>query len=71
MIPHVLDKLRLETLGLVDMQIEKIADAGGYVRWATVPPLLQHVGATSSKGYGFDDNARRIWSFRYEKYPYD
>ncbi|OAP65657.1 hypothetical protein AYL99_01629 [Fonsecaea erecta] len=70
-VPHVLDKLRIETKGLVDMQIEKIADAGGFVRWAIVPPVLQHMGATSSKGYGFDDNARRIWSFRFEEYPYD
>jgi hypothetical protein len=70
MVPDVLDKLRVETKGLVDMQIEKIADVGGYVRWAVVPPILQHTGGTSSKGYGFDDNARRTWSFRFEQYPY-
>ncbi|KIW68940.1 hypothetical protein PV04_04851 [Phialophora macrospora] len=70
MIPKILDKLKLETKGLVDMQIEKIADAGGYMRWAVVPPMLQHIGAMSSKGYGFDDNARQIWSFRFEQYPY-
>ncbi|KIW57195.1 hypothetical protein PV05_05785 [Exophiala xenobiotica] len=70
MVPDVLDKLRIETKGLVDMQIEKIADAEGYVRWAVVPPILQHTGGTSSKGYGFDDNARRTWSFRFEQYPY-
>ncbi|KAK5308513.1 hypothetical protein LTR99_001489 [Exophiala xenobiotica] len=71
MVPDVLDKLRIETKGLVDMQIEKIADVGGYVRWAVVPPILQHTGGTSSKGHGFDDNARRTWSFRFEQYPYD
>jgi hypothetical protein len=71
MVPKVLDKLRIETKGLVDMQIEKIADAGGYVRWAIVPPILQHTGARSSKGYGFYDNARRTWSFRFEQYPYN
>ncbi|KAJ9609545.1 hypothetical protein H2200_005872 [Cladophialophora chaetospira] len=71
MVPHILDKLKLETKGLVDMQMEKIADAGKYIRWAVVPPLLQHIGATSSKGYGFDDNARQIWSFRYEQYRFD
>ncbi|OAL39562.1 hypothetical protein AYO20_00959 [Fonsecaea nubica] len=70
MVPVVLDKLRIETKGLVDMQMEKIADAGAYIRWAVVPPLVQHMGATSSKGYGFDDNARRIWSFRFEEYPF-
>jgi hypothetical protein len=70
MVPHVLDKLKLETKGLVDMQIEKIADVGGYIRWAVVPPILQHIGAMSSKGYGFDDNARQTWSFRFERYPY-
>ena len=70
MIPHVLDQLSIETKGLVDMQIEKIADAAGYVRWAIVPPLLQHIGGTSSKGYGFDDNAQQTWSFRYEQYSY-
>lgn len=69
-IPQILDQVRLETKGLVDMQIENVSDSGGFVRWATVPPLLQHVGATSSKGYGFDDNARQIWSFRYELYPH-
>jgi hypothetical protein len=66
-IPRVLDHLKLETRGLVDMQLEKIADTSNLVRWATVPPLLQHIGGTSSKGYGFDDNAREIWSFRYER----
>ncbi len=70
-VPLILDRLRAETQGLVDTEIEKIADAGGYVRWALVPPLLQHIGATSSKGYGFDDNARQIWSFRYEEYRHE
>ncbi|KAK6375676.1 hypothetical protein LTS17_007498 [Exophiala oligosperma] len=67
-VPLVTDQVRLETKGLVDMQIEKVANQNRYMRWAIVPPLLQHIGATSSKGYGFDDNARQIWNFRYESY---
>ncbi|KAL6243574.1 hypothetical protein RBB50_009567 [Rhinocladiella similis] len=67
-IPQVINQVRLETKGLVDMQIERVADQGQYMRWAVVPPLLQHIGATSSKGYGFDDIARQIWNFRYELY---
>ena len=68
-IPPLVQQMDLETRGLVDMMIEKIADRSGYVRWAVVPPLLQHIGTTSSKGYGFDVSAQRLWNFRYELYP--
>ncbi|KAL6236319.1 hypothetical protein BDW75DRAFT_229641 [Aspergillus navahoensis] len=37
--------------------------------WAVVPPLLQHIGSTSSKGYGFDNSASMVWNFRFEEYP--
>ncbi|KAI9933055.1 hypothetical protein ASPWEDRAFT_42810 [Aspergillus wentii DTO 134E9] len=60
----------LTTDWLVDMMVEKIADNEGWTRWAVVPSLLQHIGATSSKGYGFDDSARTLWNFRFEEYPY-
>jgi N-Acetylglucosaminyltransferase-IV (GnT-IV) conserved region len=68
-VPRLLAKTDLQTDWLVDMMIEQIADREGWVRWALVPPLLQHIGATSSKGYGFDDSARRLWNFRFEQYP--
>lgn len=69
-IPSFLDKTDLTTDWLVDMMIEKIANREGWTRWAVVPPLLQHIGATSSKGYGFDNSAKTIWNFRFEEYTY-
>ncbi|RDW65734.1 uncharacterized protein DSM5745_09473 [Aspergillus mulundensis] len=67
-IPRFLERTDLTTDWLVDMMIEKIADGEGWSRWAVVPPLLQHIGATSSKGYGFDNSASTIWNFRFEEY---
>lgn len=67
-IPRFLERTDLTTDWLVDMMVEKIADSQGWSRWAVVPPLLQHVGATSSKGYGFDNSASTIWNFRFEEY---
>ncbi|BCS27076.1 uncharacterized protein APUU_60124A [Aspergillus puulaauensis] len=67
-IPRFLDKTDLTTDWLVDMMVEQIADSQGWSRWVLVPPLLQHIGATSSKGYGFDDTASSIWNFRFEEY---
>ncbi|KAL4908492.1 hypothetical protein BDW74DRAFT_147518 [Aspergillus multicolor] len=67
-IPRFLERTDLTTDWLVDMMIETIADAEGWTRWAVVPPLLQHIGATSSKGYGFDNSASTIWNFRFEEY---
>ena len=68
LIPQLLERTDLETDWLVDMMIEQIADKEGWIRWVIVPALLQHLGATSSKGYGFDDSARRLWNFRFEEY---
>ena len=68
-IPSLLEHADLETDWLVDMMIEQIADREDWIRWAVVPSLLQHIGATSSKGYGFDDSARHLWNFRFEQYP--
>ncbi|KAL4963164.1 uncharacterized protein BDV14DRAFT_210154 [Aspergillus stella-maris] len=68
-VPQFLEHTDLTTDWLVDMMVEEIADAQGWSRWAVVLPLLQHIGATSSKGYGFDNSASTIWNFRFEKYP--
>ncbi|RMZ75820.1 hypothetical protein DV737_g5126, partial [Chaetothyriales sp. CBS 132003] len=65
-IPDFLARTDLTTDWLVDMMIEKIADQEGWTRWVTVPSLLQHIGATSSKGYGFDGAAKTLWNFRFE-----
>ena len=67
-IPPLLSHTDLQTDWLVDMMIEQIADREGWARWAVVPSLLQHIGVTSSKGYGFDDSARHLWNFRFEQY---
>jgi len=61
-----LEKADLVTDWLVDMMVEDIADEQGYVRWATVPALLQHIGTTSSKGWGFDNSAKTLWNFGFE-----
>ena len=50
-IPQVLDQMKVEMEVLVETQIEKLADAGDFVRWAIVPPLPQHIGAMSPKSY--------------------
>ena len=68
-IPQLLSHADLQTDWLVDMMIEQIADREGWARWAVVLSLLQHIGATSSKGYRFDDSAQQIWNFRFEEYP--
>lgn len=68
-IPTILSRSDLTTDWLVDMMIEKIADREGLERWVVVPALIQHVGATSSKGYGFDDSAKELWNFRFEDHP--
>ncbi|RAL16736.1 uncharacterized protein BO97DRAFT_430816 [Aspergillus homomorphus CBS 101889] len=67
-VPRFLEQTDLTTDWLVDMMIETIADRQHWTRWAVVPPLLQHIGATSSKGYGFDNSAKTIWNFRFEEY---
>ncbi|RAK78362.1 uncharacterized protein BO72DRAFT_476658 [Aspergillus fijiensis CBS 313.89] len=58
MVPRFLEQTDLTTDWLVDMMVETIADSQGWTRWAVVPPLLQHIGATSFKGYGFDSSAK-------------
>ncbi|KAK5071290.1 hypothetical protein LTR64_007793 [Lithohypha guttulata] len=68
-IPLILARSDLTTDWLVDMMIEQIADKEQLDRWAVVPALFQHIGTTSSKGYGFDTNARELWNFRFEDHP--
>jgi len=65
-VPPFLEKTDLVTDWLVDMMVEDIANDQGYVRWATVPALLQHIGTTSSKGWGFDETAKNLWNFGFE-----
>jgi hypothetical protein len=65
-IPRFLEHTDLTTPWLADMMVEDIANAQDWPRFAVVPPLLQHVGSTSSKGEEFDGSAGRIWSFRFE-----
>ncbi|KAH7374147.1 hypothetical protein BKA64DRAFT_688773 [Cadophora sp. MPI-SDFR-AT-0126] len=67
-IPSFLEQTNLETDWLVDMMVEDIADSNGYIRWAIVPSLLQHIGTLSSKGWGFDNTAKNLWNFQYELY---
>jgi hypothetical protein len=64
----LLERTDLETDWLVDMMVEEIADQEGWVRWASAPALLQHIGTTSSKGYGFDETASSLWNFGFELY---
>ena len=66
MVPAFLARTDLHTDWLVDMMVETIADREGWARWVVVPALLQHIGSTSSKGHGFDDNAKSIWNFGFE-----
>ncbi|RDH35352.1 hypothetical protein BDQ94DRAFT_158211 [Aspergillus welwitschiae] len=63
-VPQFLEHTDLTTDWLVDMMVEEIANKEEWKRHAVVPPVLQHIGATSSKGYGFDKSAKTIWNFR-------
>jgi hypothetical protein len=67
-VPFLLDMADLETDWLVDMMVEDIANEEGWIKWVRAPALLQHIGRTSSKGYGFDDTAGRLWNFGFELY---
>ncbi|KAG0651790.1 hypothetical protein D0Z07_1964 [Hyphodiscus hymeniophilus] len=64
----LLERTDLVTDWLVDMMVEKISDQEGWIRWARAPALLQHIGTTSSKGYGFDNKAGHLWNFGFELY---
>ena len=75
--PRVVDRLKRNEFGFVDMLIEEWANEEGLVRWAVVPSLLQHIGAHSSKGDDFAPTgqqsqdlsvAETIWNFGFELY---
>lgn len=71
----VITRLSQVREGYVDQIVEEWANEASLVRWVTIPSLLQHVGALSSKG---DDRgsaakygrsvAEKIWSFSFEDY---
>lgn len=75
MASKVINRLSQVREGYVDQIVEAWANEVNLVRWVTVPSLLQHVGALSSKG---DDRgsaakygrsvAEKIWSFSFEEY---
>lgn len=52
----------------VDMMLERWADAENLTRYALVPSLLQHVGAKSSKGWGYNEGAETTWNFGFEQH---
>ncbi|KAF2135493.1 uncharacterized protein K452DRAFT_239276 [Aplosporella prunicola CBS 121167] len=60
-------------VGFVDMLTEEFADSRGELRWAMSPPVLQHVGARSSKADGGSlsrefSAAESIWSYGFEDF---
>ena len=75
MASQVVNRLSRVREGYVDQIVEAWANEANLVRWVTIPSLLQHVGASSSKG---DDRgsaakygrsvAEKIWSFSFEEY---
>ena len=75
MASKVISRLSQMREGYVDQIVEAWANEANLVRWVTIPSLLQHVGASSSKG---DDRgsaakygrsvAEKIWSFSFEEY---
>ena len=75
MASKVINRLSQVREGYVDQIVEAWANEANLVRWVTIPSVLQHVGAASSKG---DDRgsaakygrsvAEKIWSFSFEEY---
>ena len=78
MASKVITRLSQIREGYVDQIVEAWANEAQLVRWVTIPSLLQHMGASSSKG---DDHgsaakygrsvAEKIWSFSFEEYRYE
>ena len=75
MATKTIDHLRQVGAGFVDQLIEAWANEMGYVRWAVMPSLLQHIGGHSSKGDDMGDQAKwdrsvaeKIWNFGFELY---
>ncbi|CAF9928628.1 MAG: hypothetical protein ALECFALPRED_004103 [Alectoria fallacina] len=78
MASKVITRLSQVREGFVDQIVEAWANEANLVRWVKIPSLLQHMGASSSKG---DDRgsaakygrsvAEKIWSFSFEEYSAD
>ncbi|KAK4633588.1 hypothetical protein CLAFUW4_03809 [Fulvia fulva] len=67
-IPALLDMLSGESGLFFDMRVEQYADEHGLDRWALQPPVLQHMGIKSSSDGGLKSkNARKVWSFAFER----
>lgn len=78
MASKVITRLSQVREGYVDQIVEAWANEANLVRWVTIPSLLQHVGALSSKGDDRGSAARygrsvaeKIWSFSFEEYGVD
>ena len=67
-IPRLLEWSHAEANWLVDVMVEYVANEEGWVRWAKAPALLQHIGAISSKGFGFEHVTKQHWNFGFELY---
>lgn len=71
MVPPLIERTKkaMDEDYYVDMLLERWANAESFNRFVLVPPLLQHVGAKSSKGGGYDESAGTTWSFAFEDHP--
>ncbi|KAL8694450.1 MAG: hypothetical protein Q9224_003569 [Gallowayella concinna] len=67
-VPRLIDRTRkaMHEDYYIDMLLERWADAENLKRYVLVPSMLQHVGAKSSKGWGYDQSARTTWNFGFE-----
>jgi hypothetical protein len=72
-IPALADFYERQGVGFVDTLAEEYADAERLERWASMPPVFQHIGAKSSKGDDFVEEAnwkrsvaQNIWNFEFE-----
>ncbi|KAL8799254.1 MAG: hypothetical protein Q9182_006021 [Xanthomendoza sp. 2 TL-2023] len=67
-VPRLIDRTRkaMHEDYYVDMLLERWADAEHLKRYVLVPSMLQHVGAKSSKGWGYDESAGTTWNFGFE-----
>jgi hypothetical protein len=60
-------------IGLVDVELEELAEKNQYIKWAMTPSVLQHVGRRSSKGDDYGEAAKyhrtvaeKLWNFQFE-----
>ena len=71
-VPRLIERTRkaMDEDYYVDMLLERWADAENLKRFVAVPSMLQHVGAKSSKGWGYDESAGTTWNFGFETHPF-